>query len=526
MRGPRLASLAALLLASAAFGSPAEKLSLAEAVRLALREQPRLEVRAAEREEASARISAVDRLRLPSPVAELRHGLIAEPLVGPYYSLYRPYDRAQTLSTIPRVGLAGQLPWTGTRYTLSVEGLRQSSDRLEQPLSPTTQLVPGLEIRQPLLRGAFGTSYRAARESAVRALSAAEQALEAEAQGLVVEVVQKYWIAARAARSVEIRRAAQDHAAQTLKATEALLAGGRATADLVLAARAEVARRNQETVQAELAEVRGAAELTQLLHLEHGRAPRFELTEKPLALEALAAPPDAESLVSEALQTHPRLKARAAARDAAAAELALAERELLPDLSLTLRGGLTGVGGTSACSGGFLRDGISSCGVPPAIASGSLSGTFQTLASGQYHQWEAGLAFEAPWANPAVYQGVAAAKRRLAQAQAEVEHERHVLATEVRARLRELELMRQRAAAAQESLHLTQQALGALQQRFKLGGGTLFDLIRALDNLVLAEDAASSAAIDLTVAVARLDELRPGALLSRFDVKTKPEALP
>lgn len=517
---------AALLMFGCALLVHAEErhLSLAAAVELALKDQPRLQLAEAERAEQAARTANLDRLKVPRLQSGARQNGSADPIVGSPYSIFQPYDRALTGSTVVGASGSGLVPITGTRYVLGVEVQRLTNDRVDQPLAAQLQLRPYAELRQPLLRGSFGVEYQLATEIVGHGWSAADHRYVAEAQSTVLAVVESYWNAARARRAIEIRKKAVENAQQALKATEALLAGGRTTGETVLAARAEMARREQDLIEAQIREVRALLPLSALLHLgaEEGASTRLVLDEETLAVNAVDLPADPVALVAAAIEGNPTMLALSEARAAATSQLALSERALLPDLSLNVRAGLLGLGGQSACPSGFLRDGISTCAVPPSIGQGQVSGAFTTLSRGTYGFWEGGLVFETNFDNVDAYNATAQATRRLRSSEAEYELTRQRLVAEVLTRRRELELAVARAEQAGRAADIARQALAALQARFRLGGATIFDVQRLLDTLVFSEDAALQAAVDLTLAQARLDELRPGRLLERFHLTFTP----
>lgn len=519
-----LAPALTLVLAAAA-GAEERPLSLEEAVATALKGQPRLGPALAEREELARRGANRERALSPRPSLDMRQGGATDPILGPAYSIYRPYDRGTTLTTTLRLGVIGQVPQSGTQYSASVEALRSSNDRVDQPLSTLVQIRPQLELRQPLLRGGLGVEYRLAGRTIDQALSANEQQYLAETQSIILQVIEAYWAAARSARVVEIRKKALENAQQTLKATEALLAGGRATGEVVLTAKAEAARREQDVTEAKINETRALGSLWLWLQPDPNDAvgTQYRLSDPLQASEAPAAAPDAAAFAQRAVEGSRALKALALSREAAATAVTLAERALLPDLSINLRGGLTGLGGQSSCSAGFMRDGLSQCGVPPQIAQGTVSGAFTTLSRGTYNFWEAGLHLEAPFDDVAAWDAVASARRRVAEVDSAYALARQQLVTEALARCRAFELALKRAAEADRAAALAQQALAAVQARFRLGGATVFDVNRMLDVVVGSEEAALAAAFDLTLAASHLEGLEPDALFKRFGISIVPE---
>lgn len=495
----------------------ARKLSLREALAATVAHNPSVTSRAVDVTEAVGLVSAIERRWLPIPSVSARYGWAQSPVLGPLYSFFSPYDQSQTSTLTLGVGLAGELPVTSTRYTLGVNFVRGTDNRLDQLLGTTANLSPTLEINQPLLRGGLGRPYLLVLEQLREGKRAASAAERLAWQSGVLRAATTFLDAARVQRVIDVRLQAVQSAEQMLAATEKLLASGRTVAESVTASKAELVRRHREVIEARAAELRATTTMLESSFLDQD--PSFTRGPLTLVLEPYETErPPADALVAEVLAGHPQLETLRARLAQAAAGLDLALNQRLPDVSLSGRVGFAGIGGDPNCVGGVLRDGVSPCGVSPSIGSGALVGAVTTLP--RFPLWEVGARVSVPIGDDAVWSQLASAEARLKRAQLELDATQTRLSTEARTRLAAYDLGVQRLQTARTATELSEQTHNQVTKRFQLGGATIFDLLRALDQLYSAREALTGAEVDLTRLALELDEIRPGRLLQRFDLSS------
>lgn len=492
----------------------AEPLTLQQAIDTAIAQHPALTQRRAQLVEATGIVSATRRRWAPTPTAGSTFGWSTTPVVGPLYSYFRPFDRAVGTTWASTLTLAGQIPVSSTRYSLGVTFTRSTTDRLDSLLGTTLEAVPTFELRQPLLRGGWGVPYGLELEARSRSLELAEARLLLEGQAIVLGVIDAFLEAWRAQQVLAIRQTAIESAENSVKIAQALLAGGRSIAENVDTAKAELARRQRDLIEAQVLQQRAQAALLAACYLDRtagwtGQLP--SLTSDALAVD----PPPSEDALVEELDAHPRLREVELAATVARANLAFAQNNVLPDLSLTGRVGLLGQGGDPNCFGGVTRNGAP-CGVSPQIGQGSFAGAASTLGSAAFPLAEAGAQFSVPLADTAAWSALASAEARVKETAVDREAVRTRLAWEARVRFREWTLATQRLQTATQVVDLAERTWAAVTRRFQVGNATAFDQLRSLEQVYFAREQALTAQIDLSRAAMRLEEIRPGRLIGRF----------
>lgn len=274
---PALMLVVPLLLALATPGAsqsvPADTLTVATALDLALRGNPMLRASRFTADAATQRVGPAG--TLPDP--QLQFGLMNR-MVSQFWSTMDPM-------TMNQVQLMQMLPWPGK----------------------------------------LGSARRAAEHTAGAARADAED----QALMLAAQVRMAYFEVAAADRSLDVMRRTQGLLRDFLQVSTTMYAVGDAVQQDVLRAQVEVARMGEEITRMEQERVAMAARLNALLGREASvPIPAVELPEPG------AEVPATDTLIALALTHRPALRAGAERVSAADAALAGARRELYPDLQV------------------------------------------------------------------------------------------------------------------------------------------------------------------------------------------------
>jgi cobalt-zinc-cadmium efflux system outer membrane protein len=228
--------------------------------------------------------------------------------------------RYSAAAAAQRVGPAGALPDPQLQLGLMN---RMASD-FGSTADPMT--MNQVQLMQMLpWPGKLGAARTAARHSAAAAGADADE----QQRMLAARVRMAYYDVAYADRAIDVMRRTQELLRQFLEVSTAMYAVGSAVQQDVLRAQVEVARMGEEITRMGQERVAGAARLNALL----GR----EAVAPVAALELPDVPeqdlPPVDSLVARALTGRPALHAGAERVAAAEASLGAARRELVPDFS-------------------------------------------------------------------------------------------------------------------------------------------------------------------------------------------------
>jgi len=421
-------------------------------------------------------------------------------------------------------GVSGRLIQTGLHYQITFD---LASGTYEDPFSavysPVHTSFLGVSLRQPLLRGAFGSGNRKIVAVASLRREQSKELLRAELERIVSSVQVAYWNLVRAHRERDARAASLKLAGEQLEESKRLARlGARAQLD-VIEAEAGVSRRRQELEAANEGVIEAEAILRGLMQVQAG-ASGWEA-------DTVIVPTDPPELVevNTSLEHHLALARKnrpdvVAARLRAEAEAAALEVEAnlrRPVLDLVASAGLHGLAGT-------LADSYATAGVndpmgmsPPYFTDPALQGGLGTslgnLMSRDYYSVYLGLRFELPLGTDEARARHAIQRRELAKARAERRAVMAQVENEVRASLGRLQASAAIVAAADEAVVLTERLLEGTRKRFRNDAATSFDVLRVLDELTRLKIEAARARARYQVALSRLEEAN-GTLLDRLGI--------
>lgn len=229
--------------------------------------------------------------------------------------------RSGASAAVARIGPAGALP----DPQLQVALMNREAGNFGSTADPMT--MNQVQLMQMLpWPGKLGGARRAARHAAAAANADANE----QQQMLVARVRMAYYDVAFADRALDVMARTQGLLRDFLEVSTTMYAVGSAGQQDVLRAQVEVARMGEEITRMSQERLAGAARLNALL----GRDASVAIG----ALELPEAPeddlPPAASLITRALAQRPALQAGAERVAAAEASVTAARRELFPDVSI------------------------------------------------------------------------------------------------------------------------------------------------------------------------------------------------
>jgi outer membrane protein TolC len=523
--GPGLALLAAAMPAAARAQTlpPPERVSLGQAVALALSHDPDLRVDRLDVERSGlgvVRESAS--FWTPRFVADV--GFIGEKLPVPNGSL--DGVAGHNLFTL-RVGLEGRTP-IGTQYGLSLGTQVETLDSALVNLSPAYTQRIEFRLVQPLLRGGFSDANQLALRVAEREQRVTRAQLQVRVAQIVFGVVEAYWAlhAAREERVVRLR--ARQLAEEQRDIAGRLVRRGARSALDVIQAESVTAARNLEVLQSEQTIVVAETNLLRRLNLWR-RDGLYRQTGELIPTEQprnRAGAPQFEATVRTALARRPELEVAKAILERERVRHAAARNATLPRLDLRARVGALGFQGTNsvATCRAFRGVGLNpndpqtnsildaSCPPPTPQLVGDWTSAWSTLSSFPFG--EIGLSLEVPLDNRPARSDARAAEIDVEKQDERMRMVQRDLVLEVRAALKLLAGERGRVRGAEKGVDLAEQNLTAEKKKFAAGVSTNFDVLRVQGELTQARLELVRSLAALSVAVARVD-LVSGTLLEK-----------
>jgi outer membrane protein TolC len=468
---------------------PAREITMRECIEAALRSNIDVAVSRSEREAAGLAVPMEEAAFLPRFTGDLSYSSS----IGP------------TGSSIAGTLTIDQSAWnfdagvqellrSGTTLSLSFENQRLEAETAVALFNPEYSTALTLSVRHPLLKNS-------GREVTEAPLTIARAGAEAGAGDWLAKVMDTV-AAARtsflayhaASREVEVRKTALSLAEQLLEQTEARIEAGFAAPLDRLPAEAAAASRKEELLRAEAAARNAEDDLKNVLGLRADQDWEERLI--PVPPEGIPLPPGRDDTFEEAMRRRPEVLALSARTRRTEIEESVARNRILPDLSLTASGGLTGLAGSPNPNPFFSGGG--------EAFEGGYGDSLEEMFSGKYYTWFVGLSTEIPWKFAREKAELARARSVLEQQRLREESLSAQIRTEVRKARRDLASALARVDAAAASVAADRGKLEAEERRLALGATTTTQVLEFQQDYARALLSEVKAMTDAYVAQTRL----------------------
>ncbi len=406
--------------------------------------------------------------------------------------------------------LEQRLP-TGATLSAALYSYRNETNRSFQTINPRYGSTLSFDFAQPLLRD-FG--FKMARREIIIAgnnREVSENDLRQALVDTVFDVEEAYWNLVYSREYLKVQQESLRLARDLLAKNEKELEVGVIPPIDILSARAEVASREADILQAQAQVKNGQDTLRTLLNLraEPGvPAPLLVPSETPRT-EAL--PIGLEEARATALARRPDLASSQVGLRTRALNLTYARNQSLPNLSLRASFWSPGVSGTQLR---YLDDdpltGVIVDTIPggPALA-------FQDAFRLRYKNWFVGLTLDLPLES--VLSRARVAQARIESDQAALRHkDLEVQALlEVEIALRAVETDHRRIQAYRLARELAEEKLAAEEKKLEAGLSTNYTVLQQQRDLALARTNETRALVDHSLSLARLDRAMGTTLESK-----------
>ncbi len=396
---------------------------------------------------------------------------------------------------------------SGANLSLVWNNARLETNSSFQILSPQYQPTLGLNIEAPLLRDLGGSEAKTTVLIAKNASASAAAEFEVELADFLAQVINAYWDYTSAGSEVEVNRHSYELAEELVRVAQGMVDIGMQPPIAQREARAEMAAREEQLLEAENNLAVAAKRFQQLVAPGIAGGAAFRRL-KPAEQHSVQ---DIELEPADALRTamEQRAELRVAALDLNSQRLTEknARSQLWPKLNLFGNYTLIGLSGDEVVAG-------------TSSFTGSYGDALDLLADGDFSEYTVGVKVEVPLANADARSehGRSKAERRRA------EHAFREVATnialEVSEAVGDVASAFKRVAAARLSRELAAENMKQQKRRYELGVVTTTDILDFQDKLTRAEAAEVKAVTDHAKAVTSLLQAK-GTLLESYDIEVE-----
>jgi len=396
---------------------------------------------------------------------------------------------------------ASQTLPTGGTFSLDFTGYKTATNRIGQTINPRYGTTLRFNFSQPLLRN-FG--FKMSRREilvATHNLGISEETLKKTLTDTVYNVESAYWNLVYSIENLEVRRQSLQLAKDLLEKNQRSVEVGTLAPIEVLSARAEVATREADLIQAETQIASSEDQLKLLLNIvgdEDKKVTALLPKDKPTFVQKTV---DLDEALATAIQNRTDLEISRIGLETEKLNLSYAKNQNLPDLSLSASLYAPGIDGTQIVYIGNPLDGIIDYTVP-----GGISGALKQTTGFKYPNWNLGLTFSIPLANVFSRANLAQAKLNMRQAMLQLENQKEQVYLEIKNAVRSVEANYKRIQAYTTARELAEQKLAAEEEKRRVGMSTNYMVLSYQRDLANARISELNAIISYNVSLASLEK--------------------
>ena len=484
--------------APAASSRPTLRLTVDEAVKMALDHNIDLAAERLDPQIGDARVAAATGAFRPAFTTGVQRNNQLQP---PASFLIPAPTRNDAVTS--RVGLDQKLPWLGTSYSLSWSTAHTNSNSFLNSYNPILESGLSVNVSQPLVRDMATDAARQQLATSRVDREIAGARLRETLVHTVAGVKSAYWNLVSAIANVEARQAALDLARELVRVNRAKVDVGQSPPLDLVAAEAEVAADREQLIIAETSVRQGEDQLrTQIFDTSDPSVWTVKIDPidpPPLGL----ASPDLDAAVANALRDRADLARARKDIDNAQVGVKFTSNQRLPDVRVNASYLASGLGGTEV-----LRTG----GFPGAITgSGGVTdfgSVLNQLITGRYSTWAVGLSVSYPIGQASEEANYARAKLEHVQSQGRLKSAESRAVQQVRDAWWKIDMNAKRIETTRAARELAEQRLDAERKRLDVGISTSFLVIQAQRDLAQARTSELSATLAYDLALVDFEALQ------------------
>ncbi len=490
------------------FGAPELRLTLQEAVTLALEHNINLEVSRLALARSGQGLFAATGIFDPVLTADGSVAASNSPSTNQLQGASVSESRRRTFD----LGLAAFLP-TGTQTSLSWTNTRTTTNSSFYYLNPNYGSNLGLQVVQPILKG-FGTDVN---RNGIEVARKSQDISRLQFEQTIIVTVQlvenAYWDLVYSGENLKVKQQSLKLAHDLLEQTRTRVRIGTSAPIDIVQSEATVATREQEIIVAAHAVDEAADVLKGLMGfetLDDWASSVVPVDDLPAARSSV----DLKGAIDTALERRTELKQTEIQKAIQTMNVLVAENQIRPQLNLTVGYGLAGVGGTL-----HLQDPNTG---QVVTTPGGWDDALRMLRDAKYDQWSTALSFGYPLGNNQAKAQRAQARFDLHSADQALAAQRQSIIQDVRRAVRAVEDSAKSIDAAAKARELAERNLDAEQKKFANGMSTNYQVLQIQSDLAAAQAAELQSRVAYRKSMLAYN-VSTGTLLNALGVELKEE---
>jgi outer membrane protein len=480
-----------------AAGTP---LSMEDAVKMALENNLGLQASRLNPEIESWALAQATGVYAPSVISTFQQGNAAAP---PTDFLSSGVAVVTTGSTYSSAGLAQSLKWGGGSYQVTFDGSRGTTDAPNTAYPLSLQSHVNAVITQPLVRNFKIDANRLRIVQTQIQQSVTDLQLKQSVTQTALNVRTAYYSLIGAIASLQVAQESLDLAKQSLHDNQMRVEAGTMARIDIVTSEAEVAS-NEEGVITGQALIEAAEDQLRALIMNPSQVGFWTTTFNPIDQASMAPRAiDLEAAIKNALENRTDVLQLKKQIDNTDVTLKYAQNQKLPEIDLTGRYGVTGVGGTQ-----YQYD---PTGITNAVIGTSAHGfgdVLRDVVDNNFRQWSVALNFSYPLGTSSADALAAQTRIQRKQVDTSMASLQLEIATAVRDAARQVNTNLKRVESTRKAAELAQERLDADNKRFAVGLSTTFEVLQAQRDLTTANQRQLQAILDYNISLVSFDAIQ------------------
>jgi outer membrane protein TolC len=485
-------------------GRPVVKLSLDDAIKLALDRNIDISVQRLNPQTFDFSLSALESVYRPTLTSNITQ---QSQTTAPTSTLSGGTSGIVAGTQQFNAGLAQNVRWGGGTLVANFNNTRQTTTSTTALFDPLYTPNWSAQYTQPLLRNFKIDTTR--QQLVVTQLN--QDVSEIQLQSTIINTLANvriaYYNLVFAVQSVDVARRSVDLAEQLVKDNQTRVEIGTMAPIDVVQAQAQSATQRQNLASAEGTRRTNELALKRLI-VAGTQDPNWNADIDPIDQPEFAPQPiDVPAAVGRALANRTDLQQVRKNLEVNDVTLKLLRNQQLPQTDLIARYGLIGQGGTQFISTG---NGVSR--VVTGTIPGGYSDALSTLFQNRYPTWTFALNVSYPLGTSAAEASVARARVQLTQVEAQIHQIELQVATDVTNAATNVQNGVEQVQAAQAAREFSQKQLEAEQSKFEVGMSTNYFVVQAQRDLATAQNNELQAILGYRRAIVELERLQQTSL--------------
>ncbi|NTU51310.1 MAG: TolC family protein [Candidatus Aminicenantes bacterium] len=399
---------------------------------------------------------------------------------------------------------ANQTLPTGGTLRLDFTGYRTTTNQRGRTIDPRFGTTLAFNLSQPLLKN-FGPKI-SRREILVARnnLGVSEESLKNTLINTVYNVESAYWNLVYSIENLEVRKQSLALAKDLLEKNQRSVEVGTLAPMEVLSARAEVATREADLIQAETQIKSNEDALRLLLNISEAEGQSVSAVlpkDKPTYVPREVS---FEEAITAALQNRPDLEISRIGLETEKINISYAKNQILPELNLSASYSAPGIDGTRLIYN--LPNPLDPDAEIIDTIPGGIGGALKQSFGFTYPNWNLGLTLNLPLSNVFGKASLAQARLNMRQAMLEMENQKEQVYIEIKNAVRAVEANYKRIQAYTTARELAEQKLAAEEEKRRVGMSTNYVVLTYQRDLANARISELNSIISYNVSVASLEK--------------------